>query len=256
MEFRSLLAMLTLPVSARLGAPAANESSRFNVSELNTSFVEFSSSRISGVDASSQAKQSQAGAAFADNLSKAEAELSKLNTSFLEFSASGTTWGGYQHLATSTVYGDSTKAACGGLDTWELVKGTPYYNVASAQSMWRNCGNHANCWCGASGGGSGTHGMGCFKCAKGRFLHSRYGKAFGGFASEEIVVVVGDLCPHLGNQKWCPEKAGQRNDYGSLNHLDFSHPPAGIHNNDFVFTPISCPDDLRARYDQLSQCGR
>eukprot|EP00930_Biecheleria_cincta_P053052 TRINITY_DN3839_c0_g1_i3.p1 TRINITY_DN3839_c0_g1~~TRINITY_DN3839_c0_g1_i3.p1 ORF type:complete len:218 (+),score=15.26 TRINITY_DN3839_c0_g1_i3:121-774(+) len=148
------------------------------------------------------------------------------------------------------------EAACGGLDTWELVKGTPYYNVASAQSMWRNCGNHANCWCGASGGGSGTHGMGCFKCAKGRFLHSRYGKAFGGFASEEIVVVVGDLCPHLGNQKWCPEKAGQRNDYGSLNHLDFSHPPAGIHNNDFVFTPISCPDDLRARYDQLSQCGR
>jgi len=220
MAFRSLLVILALPVSARLGEPAANESS--------------------------QANSSQAEAALS--------ELSELNMSFVQTSTSKTR--GYAHFATSTVYGDSTKAACGGLHTAELVKGTPYHNVASAQSMWLNCQNHGNCWCGASGGGSGTQGMGCFTCAKGRFLSSRYGARSGGFASKEIVVVVGDLCPYLGNEKWCPEKAGQRNTYGSLNHFDFSHPPAGINNNDFVFTPISCPADLRARYNQVSQCSR
>mmetsp|Transcript_43916 Transcript_43916/g.79411 ORF Transcript_43916/g.79411 Transcript_43916/m.79411 type:complete len:256 (+) Transcript_43916:62-829(+) len=172
-------------------------------------------------------------------------------------------YGGYSQFATSTSYGDSSKAACGGLHTGELVSGTRYYNVASAQSMWKGCATHGNCWCGASGGGSGTLGMGCFSCAKGRFLRSAYGSHGGRllsegqyFASHEIIVVVGDLCPYAGNEHWCPEKAGQTNHYGAHNHLDFSHPPGGIDNNNFVFTPIECPGDLRWRFHKLSSCGR
>ena len=48
-----------------------------------------------------------------------------------------------------------------------------------------------------------------------------------GFASEEIVIVVADLCPHHGNERWCPQWPGQTNHYGSHNHLDFSHPLLG-----------------------------
>lgn len=77
-----------------------------------------------------------------------------------------------------------------------------------------------------------------------------------GFASGEIIIVVADLCPHQGNEKWCPKWPGQRNKYGSRNHLDFSHPPPGIDNNNFVFTPIQCPRDLRHRYNRMSKCVR
>lgn len=45
---------------------------------------------------------------------------------------------GYHHWATTTMYGDAPRAACGGIDTHRLVAGTRYHNVASAQSMWRN----------------------------------------------------------------------------------------------------------------------
>lgn len=210
------------PVFARLGEPSGNESAEpregKQLEAMNASFVE------------------------------------AINASFADFSISSGGYSGYSHFATTTRYGDSTKAACGGLHTGELVSGTRYYNVASAQSMWANCESHGNCWCGASGGGSGTVGMGCLTCAKGRFLTTTNGAGGGGFASEEVIVVVGDLCPYDGNEKWCPEKAGQRNTYGSFNHLDFSHPPSGINNNNFVFTPISCPGDLQAKYQQISSC--
>jgi len=154
---------------------------------------------------------------------------------------------GYGHHATTTRYGDTGASACGSVSTAELVSGTHYYNVASAQAMW---GGHC-CWCGKSGGGGGTTGLGCFSCAKGRFLkHGGHG-----FASEEIHIVVGDLCPHAGNERWCPEKPGRVNSVGSHNHLDFSRPPPGIDNNVFVFTPTSCSSELRQRYERLSKHG-
>ncbi|CAE7529148.1 egl5, partial [Symbiodinium pilosum] len=174
-------------------------------------------------------------------------------------SASAHRYAGYATFATTTRYGDAKAAACGGMHTGQLTAGLPYYSVASAQSMWQGC-----CWCSGPGGGRGTAGLGCFSCAKGRFLHSAYGlkghnlKALHktGFASEEIVIVVADLCPHHGNERWCPQWPGQRNQYGAHNHLDFSHPPPGIDNHNFVFTPISCPHDLRQRYESLSRCVR
>ncbi|CAJ1373828.1 unnamed protein product [Effrenium voratum] len=99
-------------------------------------------------------------------------------------------YAGYQTFATTTRYGDADAAACGGMHTGSLVGGLPYYSVASAQSMWKGC-----CWCGHSGGGQGTHGLGCFSCAKGRFLRSAYGLRSPdnaqrhGFASGEIIIV-------------------------------------------------------------------
>ena len=189
---------------------------------------------------------------------------------------------GYHHWATTTMYGDAPRAACGGINTAQLVEGTPYYSVASAQAMWRDCGGTGNCWCGQSGGGGGTVGMGCFTCAKGRFLHNAYGtrgralwalveetsetaaagslNATSPFASHEIILIVGDLCPHAGNEDWCPRSPGRRNAYGSFHHLDFSHYPGsidtrrGVPNLNFVFNMIECPHDLWERQRRLSRC--
>lgn len=186
---------------------------------------------------------------------------------------------GYQNFATTTVYGDSAKTACGGLNSADLVRGTPYHNVASAQSMWLGCKDHGNCWCGKSGGGAGTTGMGCFQCGKGRFLRSAYGRlnhalfasqleahegseedAGSPFATDEVIFVVGDLCPTLGNDDWCPRHPGQRNAYGSLHHFDFSHypkiidHPGSVANLNFVWSPTDCPGELKGRFYRLSQC--
>ena len=43
---------------------------------------------------------------------------------------------GYEHLATTTRYGNTCCASCGNVDTARLVNGTGFYAVAAAQSMW------------------------------------------------------------------------------------------------------------------------
>jgi len=157
--------------------------------------------------------------------------------------------GGYEFTASATRYGDSPASACGALDTASIVAGTGYYQVASAQSMQGG----SCCWCGkassANGHSTGTAAMGCMQCAKGRFIG-----AGGAFASKEINVVVADLCPHTGNERWCPAEPGQTNAVGSKNHFDFSHPPPGIDNNYFAFTPTECSDELKARMQAMSKC--
>ncbi|CAE8582488.1 unnamed protein product [Polarella glacialis] len=146
-----IFAPLSVQVLARLGQP--NETNATEATEAQPLDASFNST--SGAEAEELQLISETG----------------LMNFTLGSSALGG-YGGYSQFATSTSYGDSSKAACGGLHTGELVSGTRYYNVASAQSMWKGCKTHGNCWCGASGGGSGTLGMGCFSCAKGRFLRS------------------------------------------------------------------------------------
>ncbi|CAJ1412703.1 unnamed protein product [Effrenium voratum] len=187
---------------------------------------------------------------------------------------------GYHHWATTTQYGEAPHAACGGIDTKKLTAGTRFHNVASTQAMWKDC-NHDGCWCGKPGGGEGTAGMGCLSCAKGRFLCSAYGthgkplrlaemrsetnaeedlQSACPFASEEVLLVVGDYCPHKHNKDWCPARAGQHNAYGSLNHLDFSEYPdsiphdVSVPNKNFVFSRIDCPEELKRRYRSMSRC--
>lgn len=236
----SILSLLTVAL-ARLGTPNASNSTAPTAPANGTVLKQWNNDTRSALDPFDDF----------DDFEFSELELNNTRA------YTGSSYAGYAAYATTTRYGDAKAAACGGMNTGALIGGLPYYSVASAQSMWKGC-----CWCQGSGGGRGTMGLGCFSCAKGRFLRTTNGvdspsSAYrSGFASKEIVVVVADLCPHQGNERWCPQWPGQRNQYGAHNHLDFSHPPHGIDNNNFVFTPIRCPRDLRQRYQQMSRCHR
>ncbi|OLQ02037.1 N-acyl-aromatic-L-amino acid amidohydrolase (carboxylate-forming) [Symbiodinium microadriaticum] len=96
---------------------------------------------------------------------------------------------GYEHLATTTRYGDTCCASCGSIDTAKLVRGTGFYAVASAESMQ----DHGI-------------GMGCLSCAKGKFLPAHpfsyplWAQPGAGIFEREIKIVVADTCPHHGNE--------------------------------------------------------
>jgi len=148
--------------------------------------------------------------------------------------------GPYKYMATTTRYGDATMSACGSLDTAKLVKGTGYYNVATAENMF------GKSWCGEKW-------MGCFQCAKGKFLRSRKG----GFTGREIKIIVGDLCPYKGNERWCPGRTTSTNGAHFTYHMDFSHPPPGVDNNLIAFTPIPCGSQIERRLAKFkAKCKR
>lgn len=159
---------------------------------------------------------------------------------------------GYQWSASTTRYGNTDSTSCGGLSTVGLVAGTGYYSVASSQAMqslfqW----GAPCCYCGEASPAAtrlGVAPMGCFTCARGRFLRrSPYGgEAESGFASKEIKIVVSDVCP--GDPSgWCQAHPGDVNFVGEKNHFDFSVPPLGIDNNYFVFTVEECSPELHQR---------
>eukprot|EP00439_Symbiodinium_sp_Y106_P060334 s995_g8.t3 len=130
---------------------------------------------------------------------------------------------GYQHLATTTRYGDTCCASCGSIDTARLVRGTGFYAVASAESMQ-------------------DHGIGL---SAAQSLESW----------SEIKIVVADTCPHHGNEAWCPARQGRGNKFGVKHHFDFANPPAKYDNYYFVWTKIDCPYRVKRRYAQLSRNG-
>lgn len=138
--------------------------------------------------------------------------------------------GQYEFMASTTRYGDAKKSACASLNTAELVAGTDWYNVAAAENMF------GRSWCGKKW-------MGCFQCAKGRFLN----QAKNGFTGPEIKLIVGDLCPYVGNERWCEARTTDLNSVGFTYHFDFSHPPPGIDNNLLAFTPIECHGAIESR---------
>merc|ERR1719330_1311976 len=90
--------------------------------------------------------------------------------------------------------------------------------------------------------------MGCFSCARGRFLRRRPypGRIWAGdeIFEREIKLVVGDICPYHGNEAWCPERPSDRNHFGARNHFDFSDPPPEYDNFYMAFTPMECPSEL------------
>jgi len=213
---------------------------------------------------------------------------------------------GYVFAATSTQYGQTPAAACGGVDTVKLVKGTGYIAVASAQSMqslytsYGGCGAECHdetgkqvesceysqcasntakqgckckqvgaCWCGQSSpeivASTGTASMGCFSCARARFLRERpYNSDSANpvedseFVGEEVKIVVADSCPYAPNSQWCPARPGDVNSCGMKNHFDFTAYPAGlsIDNNFVVFTPEPCSAELQQRINATSKCSR
>jgi len=171
---------------------------------------------------------------------------------------------GHEYLATTTQYADTCCASCGKMDTASLVAGTGYYAVASAQAMQSYFHAGSCCWCGEAGAGcghgSGTAPMGCSACAKGRFVPKRpYPQPVWGdheIFHKEIDIVVADICPHLGNEAWCPRQEGTMNRFGSKNHFDFAHPPPGFDNFYLAFTPSPCSGEIQQRLGRMSQCSR
>mmetsp|Transcript_53536 Transcript_53536/g.174239 ORF Transcript_53536/g.174239 Transcript_53536/m.174239 type:complete len:265 (-) Transcript_53536:190-984(-) len=159
---------------------------------------------------------------------------------------------GYAWRASTTRYGDSDAASCGGLNTAKLIAGTDYHSVASSQAMQSLFKWGASCcYCGEAAPHASSQGvapMGCFTCAKGRFLNERpYEDGNNdGFATAEIRIVVSDVCPGDAGG-WCQAKPGDKNLVGERNHFDFSWPPSGINNNFFVFTPEECSPELKLR---------
>ena len=167
---------------------------------------------------------------------------------------------GYDHVATTTRYGDTCCASCGSIDTGRLVRGTGFYAVASAESMQdHGIGDGHYCTKDASSHG-GTQGMGCLSCAKGKFLPAHpfsyplWAQPGASIFQREIKIVVADTCPHNGNEAWCPARQGRGNKFGVKNHFDFANPPAKYDNYYFVWTKIECPGRVKRRYAQLSRC--
>jgi len=170
---------------------------------------------------------------------------------------------GFDYLATTTIYADTDRASCGSLDTAAVVRGTGYYAVASAQAMQNSFPNGGSCcWCGQAGStqGTGTAPMGCMSCARGRFLPRRpYDAPLSpghSLFAQEVNLVVVDICPHQGNEAWCPRTEGSTNVFGSQNHFDFANPPAGFDNYYFAFSPAPCSGEIERRVREMSQCGR
>ncbi|CAE7922175.1 ACY3, partial [Symbiodinium necroappetens] len=166
---------------------------------------------------------------------------------------------GYEHLATTTRYGDTCCASCGSIDTAKLVRGTGFYAVASAESMQdHGIGDGHYCTQDASPH-RGTQGMGCLSCAKGKFLPAHpfsyplWAQPGAGIFEREIKIVVADTCPHHGNEAWCPARQGRGNEFGVKHHFDFANPPAKYDNYYFVWTKIECPGRLKRRYAQHSR---
>lgn len=169
---------------------------------------------------------------------------------------------GYEYMATTTRYGNTCCASCGSLDTARVVQGTEYYAVASAQAMQDHFAAGSCCWCGQAGSqcglGSGVAPMGCGGCARGRFIKKRPYDApmWAGddIFEKEIKIVVADICPHDGNEAWCPRSVGHVNTFGAKNHFDFASPPAQFDNYYFAFTPEPCPSELQQNL-RMSQCN-
>mmetsp|Transcript_56125 Transcript_56125/g.119498 ORF Transcript_56125/g.119498 Transcript_56125/m.119498 type:complete len:352 (+) Transcript_56125:138-1193(+) len=174
-------------------------------------------------------------------------------------------WQGHEYLATTTYYADTCCGSCGRLDTARLVQGTDYYAVASAEAMQSHFGLGNCCWCGESsqgcGHGSGTAPMGCTACARGRFLpHRPYSQSAPSTGhhlfQKEFNIVVADICPHKGNEAWCPRHVGVDNHFGSKNHFDFASPPPGFDNFYFAFTPTPCSHEIQNRLGRMSMCNK
>jgi len=167
---------------------------------------------------------------------------------------------GYQNMATTTRYGNTCCASCGSIDTAKLVQGTGFFAVASAESMQAG-GIGDGHFCTHDGPGiSGTAGMGCRSCGKGRFIaahpmsYPMWAKPGDEIFEKEIHFVVADTCPHHGNEEWCPKAAGGKNTFGAKNHFDFASPPDKFDNYYFAWSKMDCPEEIKRRYAELSKC--
>mmetsp|Transcript_80677 Transcript_80677/g.164201 ORF Transcript_80677/g.164201 Transcript_80677/m.164201 type:complete len:116 (+) Transcript_80677:342-689(+) len=108
--------------------------------------------------------------------------------------------------------------------------------------------------------GWATAAMGCGACGKGRFIRQLprgfkiWTSASEPIFQKEYKFVVVDICPHSNNRMWCPEHAGQTNDFGVQNHFDFATVPSNFDNYYFEFTPEPCNHEMQSRLARMSKC--
>ncbi|KAG6367633.1 hypothetical protein INS49_001826 [Diaporthe citri] len=148
--------------------------------------------------------------------------------------------------ATTTRYYDGLKGACGcGTGNtafgWQCTNrcGNGLYTAAASTSLFGSA-----TWCGS---GCGT----CFKLTSTGSAPS--GQGTGGAAGSSITVMVTNLCPYNGNEKWCPQSGN--NDYGYAYHFDIMAQSQVLGDNPIVdFEQVSCPSTLSSDYQQC-QCA-
>lgn len=107
---------------------------------------------------------------------------------------------------------------------------TSVYTAAASQALFDTNGAT---WCGG----------GCGKCynltSTGSSACSSCGS--GATAGTSIIVMVSNLCPYNGNEKWCPN-VHQTNDYGYSYHFDIMAESEVFGDNAVVeFEPVACP---------------
>lgn len=146
--------------------------------------------------------------------------------------------------ATTTRYYDGAKGACGcgtdsSLFSWQEGISDGVYTAAGSQALF---GADGSTWCGS---GCGT----CYKLTStGDAACSSCGT--GGAAGESITVMVTNLCPYNGNQRWCPN-AGSTNDYGYSYHFDIMTKTEIFGDNVVVdFEEVACPGAATTDFQQ------
>ena len=121
--------------------------------------------------------------------------------------------------------------------------GNGLYTAAASQAIFDSAGAS---WCGA---GCGI----CFKLTStGKSPCVNCGD--GGVPGKSITVMITNLCPHNGNEKWCPPPGG-KNQYGSSYHFDlYANTPILGDNNVVEFEPVACPGMMKSNFGQC-QCS-
>lgn len=143
--------------------------------------------------------------------------------------------------ATTTSYQDESPGACG---CGSFINSYTY--TAAGSSIIFGDGS----WCG----------IGCGQCFQLTSTGaSPPGQGEGGGAGTSIVVMITNLCPHEGNDIWCPE-AGNTNAYGYSAHFDIDTSSGGGAwsllgwDNPIVdYSQVPCPDSALSAF-QSCQC--
>ncbi|KAB5560100.1 glycoside hydrolase [Coniochaeta sp. 2T2.1] len=152
--------------------------------------------------------------------------------------------------ATTTRYYDGTKGACGcgpangnSAFPWQAGIGSGIYTAAASPAIFGG----SSTWCGS---GCGT----CFRLTSTGSAPCS-GCGTGGASGQSIVVMVTNLCPHAGNERWCAN-AGSTNNYGYQYHFDIQATSPVLGDNPVVnFEQVACPSQALTDYKQC-QCAK
>ncbi|KAL4756648.1 putative endoglucanase [Aspergillus foveolatus] len=142
-------------------------------------------------------------------------------------------------------YSDGLQGACGcgnkiGTYDWSYGIANRVYTAAANQALFDSGPNDATHWCG----------NGCGKCYRltSTGVSTCETCGAGGEQGKSIVVMVTNLCPFKGNERWCPNP-GQLNPHGYAYHFDIMG-GAGVFGDNVVveFEEIPCPGDAAFKW--------